>query len=340
MLMMRDRHDRELVHRRRRRLRRVSILPSLLTSCNLLCGFAALHFAAKDTTLFVLQSVGAEQATVAEGSTLSSAAHLVRNPMLKWLSPTLLGLACWFVFFAMINDALDGAAARWTRSAGEFGGQLDSLADVVSFGAAPAFIVIALLQRYALTDPMWLPTPVSGNPAGRVAWLMAGSFVICAALRLARFNVENSPDPDAHLWFRGLPSPGAAGAVVSLVILHEEVLASGTSRTWMSGALAKGLPVAALGLALLMVSRIRYPHLVSQYVRGKKPFKHLVKVVLILVMLLIHPQLALAALFVGYALYGPAAHLFRRIRPKTEVQPAGAPTEAPTPPAAEGDRVG
>ena len=141
--------------------------------------------------------------------------------------------------------------------------------------------------------------------------MMAASFVACAALRLARFNVENSPDPDAHLWFRGLPSPGAAGALVSLVILHEEL-----SDTWVSPVLVKVLPLAALALALLMVSRVRYPHVVNQYLRGRCPFGHLVKIVLVLVAMWVHLQATMAILLCSYALWGPILHVLRRSQPK------------------------
>ena len=173
MIMLRDRIKSRRLRRPHRRLRRVSTLPALLTIVHLLCGFAAIHFAAKATTRSVAADAERSAVEASEGTAEppvgSIQAPEVNNPMLAYLAPSLLGLSCYLIFLAMIADGLDGAVARWTRSASEFGGQLDSLADVISFGAAPAFIVIALLQRYAFTDHAWAPDPLSEAVMGRIA---------------------------------------------------------------------------------------------------------------------------------------------------------------------------
>src|SRR5207244_2409958 len=106
-----------------------------------------------------------------------------------------LGVAGALILAAMIFDALDGYAARLTRSASEFGGQLDSLCDAISFGLAPAFLLLRLRLQWQ-------------SPAVQQAIaVIAALYLVCAILRLARFNVENSPDPASHRRFKGLPSP-------------------------------------------------------------------------------------------------------------------------------------
>src|SRR5262249_44765263 len=156
----------------------------------------------------------------------------------------------------------------------DFGGQLDSLADVISFGCAPAFLALQLFNHAYLT----LDAPM----LTRLIWASGALYVSCAALRLARFNVSNKHGEQHHFSFLGLPSPGAAGAVAGWVLLQrsvaEHAAAAGADRGWQSalGSLASGclwlLPPLLLGTGLLMVSTIRYPHLVNRYLRGRRPF--------------------------------------------------------------------
>src|SRR5215472_8842607 len=117
-------------------------------------------------------------------------------------------LSACLILAAMVFDALDGYAARLSKTASDFGGQLDSLCDAISFGAAPAFLLLRLGLDWE-------------KPLVRQAVAMiAALYVVCAVLRLARFNLENSPDAASHKRFKGLPSPAAAGCVVSLAILR------------------------------------------------------------------------------------------------------------------------
>src|SRR6516162_7358573 len=125
-------------------------------------------------------------------------------------------LSSGLIIAAMIFDALDGYAARLSKTASDFGGQLDSLCDAISFGAAPGFLLLRLGQDW---DKPLIRQAVA---------IIAALYVVCAVLRLARFNTENSPDPAAHKRFKGLPSPAAAGCVVSLAILR--------SSTWTNAA--------------------------------------------------------------------------------------------------------
>ena len=124
--------------------------------------------------------------------------------------------------------------------------------------------------------------------------MAVAGYLSCAAIRLARFNVENEEDESAHMSFIGLPTPGAAGVIVSLVILHQDKLPG-------LNLIIYALPFCALGAAALMVSRIRYPHILNQYLRGKKPFSYLIRVLLLLAFLIWNIQVAMALIFCSFA---------------------------------------
>ncbi len=153
-------------------------------------------------------------------------------------TPQQLYQAALAIFFAMFFDGFDGRVARMTKTQSEFGVQLDSLADVISFGAAPAILV----YKWALA------------PLGLVGLFVAFSFTACGALRLARFNVlAQRGDKGSSRFFVGLPIPLAAGAIVALVIAHYRQFGSTTDA-------ATRVPVAAVVvlLSFLMVSTVRY----------------------------------------------------------------------------------
>ncbi len=153
-------------------------------------------------------------------------------------SPEQLNRAALAIFFAIFFDAFDGRVARMTRTQSEFGVELDSLADVISFGAAPALLVF----KWALA------------PLGFAGFFVAFAFAACGALRLARFNVlAHRGDKASHRFFVGLPIPLAAGCIVSLVIAHYRAFGSTTDP-------ATRAPIAIVValLAFLMVSTVRY----------------------------------------------------------------------------------
>jgi len=142
------------------------------------------------------------------------------------------------IFFAIFFDMFDGRVARMTKTQSDFGMQLDSLADVISFGAAPALLV----YKWALA------------PLGFLGFFLSFAFAACGALRLARFNVLAARgDKASHRFFVGLPIPLAAGSIVSLVIAHFRQFGSSTDA-------ATQVPIAAVVglLAFLMVSTVRY----------------------------------------------------------------------------------
>jgi CDP-diacylglycerol--serine O-phosphatidyltransferase len=220
------------------------------------------------------------------------------------------------VLAAMIFDVLDGSVARWTRQTSSLGGQLDSLSDAISFGVAPAFLVWKLVHL--------VPAGQAGHIPSRLGWALALLYLCCAVLRLARFNVETAPD-DPHEAFRGLPSPGAAGAMVSPFLLFSDQAAYLSHGVCV--AILYVLPVWAVAVGALMVSRVPYVHMASWLLKGKKPFTALVEVLFALVVITAAPELALAVGFAGYACTGPVLAAWRWARrPRTIEAARPAPT--------------
>ena len=123
---------------------------------------------------------------------------------------------------------------------------------------------------------------------------------------MARFNVENEEDESAHMSFIGLPTPAAAGVIVSLVIFHQETLPT-------FNVIIYTLPFLALGVSVLMVSRIQYPHVLNQYIKGKKPFAHLIRALLFLGLIIWSRQVALVLIFCGFAASGFLKWLYYKV---------------------------
>lgn len=265
--------------------RGIAVVPTGMTLGNLLCGFTAIFIASRPTN---------------EGFPFN------------WSQPT---LAVLFIFLGMVFDGLDGRVARLTRSESDLGEQLDSMADLVTFGVAPAFVVIQLVR---------IGAPFVGRADyvfGRLALVVAGIYVLCAALRLARFTIETAEDDDPkHEYFRGMPTPAAAGTVASLVLLHEHFLAQsatpapGQPEHWSVGAAAVAMVLIALLMAVAMVSNLRYPHVMNLYLRRRVTLRSFVGVLALAGLLTVHPQGSLAAVMVGYALWAPAMALRRWIK--------------------------
>jgi CDP-diacylglycerol--serine O-phosphatidyltransferase len=271
--------------RSRRRMRRplppIALLPTLMTLGNLICGFAAIHYAAKpvgETAIF------------------------------GWSALTVAGA---LIFVGMFFDAVDGSVARLTRTTSDLGGQLDSLSDLVTFGVAPAFMMLRLVSQYVgptSSSAVMILGPEADNAWARVVWGVAAVYVACTALRLARFNVETpSHDEDSHRFFRGLPSPGAGGTVASLILLHENLIRRfldaepASVDRWT----ALGVPLVTLLCAVAMVSTLRYAHLINRYLRGGLGFTTVVRIVVPLFLLIWWFQFSLAFFFTAYALSGP-----------------------------------
>ncbi|MCH9001057.1 MAG: CDP-alcohol phosphatidyltransferase family protein [Planctomycetes bacterium] len=285
--------------KKRRRLKSMSLFPTLLTIGNLLCGFAAIHFA-----LRAMYDLGA--------GIPDDAVQTFRHAAWERMLPSYLTIGAGLIILGMVFDCFDGLVARATRSTTNFGGQLDSLADVITCGAAPAALMIVLMTRELAGDAI-IPSPFSEHAWGRFTWIAAAVYVALAAVRLARFNVEHADTDSDHESFRGLPSPGAAAVIAALIIVREQFNPLGRQ------IIAYALPVVALCTAFLMVSRIPYRRFYRAYLLGRKPFSRLVGILLVLVIFWSYKAPTLLVLVLWYAGSGPAEAIYRRMRPKRPI---------------------
>ncbi len=243
--------------------RGVYILPSMFTVANLFCGYASVVYSSRGD--------------------FDTAAIL-------------LGVA-------MVVDTLDGFFARLTQSSSAFGVELDSLADVVSFGLAPAIL--------AFTWGLW--------PLGRLGWAVGFIYVTAAALRLARFNIQTNVLTDKR-YFAGLPSPAAAAVIASTVFLYpwglQDPRAAGAATAMV------------LVPGFLMVSTIRFRSLKSIDVGWRRSYFGLLLGAVVLAAVASHPRVALVALSYTYVMIALVIWVTGRLRRR----PAGTPMP-PQPPA-------
>jgi len=275
-----------------RRIRVVAVFPTMFTLGNLVCGFFAIVVASR--------VLAPKMAALDPAGAMNDPANLM--------------LSGYLIFVAMLFDALDGYVARLSRSASQFGKELDSLCDVVSFGVAPGFLLVKMCPYFA-------------NLHREAVWVIAAAYAACAALRLARFNVE-SGDGDDHLHFRGLPSPAAAAVIASFAIMFHTLRSPDELKVLyaveINSAIQMILPFFGLLVALLMVSRIRYPHIVNQVFRGRRSFGHVVGVVFALVCILIIRGYAFPVISCWFALSGPVRYVwtkFVRRQPQQQENP-------------------
>ncbi|HXG54759.1 MAG TPA: CDP-diacylglycerol--serine O-phosphatidyltransferase [Vicinamibacterales bacterium] len=252
--------------RRRRRERAnhfrrgVFLLPSLLTVANLFCGYACVVYATR--------------------ADFDTAALLIA--------------------IAMVLDTLDGFFARLTNSSSAFGVQLDSLADVLSFGMAPAIL--------AFTWGLW--------PLQRVGWAVGFLYVTATAMRLARFNIQTNTVTDKR-YFAGLPSPAAAGVIASTVYLYPSGL-----QEWRAA-----LPAVAMVLvpALLMVSTIRFRSVKAIDVGWRRSYFALFMAAVIIALIATQPRLALVVMAYSYVIYACVSWMIGRLRKRSHDPEPSAP---------------
>jgi CDP-diacylglycerol---serine O-phosphatidyltransferase len=207
--------------------------------------------------------------------------------------------AAWAILIADVFDGLDGWVARLTHSTTRFGIELDSLSDLIAFGVAPA----VMLYKWALM------------PFGRVGWAAAFLFVACGALRLARYNVQMGSSESKA--FTGMPIPGAATIVATLVIFYYEMWDKAPVKNYL-------ILSCTFFLAVLMVSRLRY-HGAKELDFGKrKPFWILVAIVLVLVLIVMHPPIALFVFAMVYLVGGIIENMIIYYRKRRRMNKAGA----------------
>ena len=264
-----------------RPIRTIAMFPTMFTLGNLVCGFFAI--------------VVASRVAAPEG--------LVGDPT----DPTDLMISAWLIFLAMIFDALDGYVARLSNTTSDFGAQLDSLCDLVTFGVAPAFLLVKMCPRFAYMHK-------------EAVWVIAASFAACAALRLARFNVETS-DEDEHLNFSGLPTPAAAATIAGFAIMFFTLRKEDNPLVFaheLDVVLQTILPYFSIMVALLMVSRIPYPHVVNQVFRGQRTFGHVVAVVFALVAVMVIRGYSVPIICGVFALSGPVRLAWEKVVQRRE----------------------
>lgn len=262
--------------RKKGRLRRgVYLLPSLFTVGTLVCGFYA-----------ILQTLRGAGLLAMEADSRLAFDYAARA-----------------IGWAILFDGLDGRIARMTNSSSEFGREFDSLADVITFGLAPALLAYT-----------WGVRPVEQVLGSRfverlpqIGWMVAFAYLICGAARLARFNIDAVKPTTDRRSFVGLPIPGAAGVIAAVVHFFKYPI-----NEWPYGAAWLAIVGA---LAFLMVSRVRYPSFKAFDLRRRRPYVAIILIGIIVYFIWAFSEPALLLLAMVYSLSGPVSRLTSKIRP-------------------------
>jgi CDP-diacylglycerol---serine O-phosphatidyltransferase len=259
---------------------RIYFLPNLMTAGNLFCGFMAI--------VQCIQARLAETAANGEYNGSTAAEHYK--------------IAVWFIFGAAGFDALDGRLARMGGRESLFGAEFDSLADVVSFGMAPALLMFYLII-----------SPTQGFEWFRnVGWFIGFVYLLCAAMRLARFNVITNPllhpgKKDSSKDFVGLPVPAAAATVAATVLFLLKL--ADTDRTMKSWALT--LPFLMILVAMLMMSTVRYPSGKGVDMQTQTRMRPFILVLVAIGLVIVFKEYAVLGICLCYIFYGLFRHLRR-----------------------------
>ncbi len=262
---------------------RIYFLPNLMTAGNLFCGFMAI--------VECIQARLAETSINLEYNNATNAEHY--------------RYAVWFIFGAAAFDALDGRLARMGGRESLFGAEFDSLADVVSFGMAPALLMFYLII-----------SPTQGIEWFRhVGWFVGFVYLLCAAMRLARFNVITNPllrpgRKESSRDFVGLPVPAAASTVAALVLFLLKL--AETDRSLKSWALT--LPFLMLLVAMLMVSTVRYPSGKTVDMQTQTRLRPFILTLVVIGAIIFYKEIALFSICLAYIFFGLFRY-FRRGRP-------------------------
>jgi CDP-diacylglycerol--serine O-phosphatidyltransferase len=198
------------------------------------------------------------------------------------------------IFVSMIFDGLDGRVARLTNTQSKFGEQYDSLADMVSFGAAPALVMFS----WAMSD------------LGKFGWACSFIYMACAALRLARFNAMI--DTADKNFFTGLASPAAASVIAGLVWVGHDL---GWEGELLPVSLSYVIGVVTAFIGLLMIANIRYNSFKGIDLRGRVPFVVLLLIVLVFALVTVDPARVLLATALIYAFSGPVQFVLNKLQP-------------------------
>lgn len=249
---------------------KIYFLPNLMTACNLACGFFAV--------LMILKGQIEVQRAAGDGELLAKEYYEISRQYYQY--------AILLIFGSCLFDLLDGRLARLGGQESPFGQEFDSLADIISFGMAPAM----LLSRAVLF------------PLGNIGWSIALIYLICGAMRLARFNCLASlpKKPGDKNDFRGIPIPMAAGFIASLTFLIIDLYKNdhevGIWKYVLAGAM--------LGLSWLMISDVRYPSFKSVDWKTRGSFTAIVGAVVLLSLTIRFPYIMPVVIFSAYLVYG------------------------------------
>ncbi|HOP46138.1 MAG TPA: CDP-diacylglycerol--serine O-phosphatidyltransferase [Desulfobacteraceae bacterium] len=199
------------------------------------------------------------------------------------------------ILMSSVFDALDGKIARFTHTSSHFGAEYDSLCDLVAFGVAPAILAF----QWAL------------EPFGRLGWLACFMFVICGALRLARFNVQR--DYVGSSYFKGLPVPGAASLIAATILFATELdIGPGTQNILIIALMYV--------LSFLMVSTINYLSFKKFELKKQRPFNVLVSIILFLIVIAYKPKIMLFLILAAYVVSGPLLSISRHKQKVSEAK--------------------
>ncbi len=245
----------------------LKLIPNFLTICNSLCGFSAILY-----TLHVYDEPKQQSAVLA--------------------------ISAWIILGAMVFDALDGFTARILNATSMHGAQMDSLADMVTFGVAPATIVAIMAHHLRdLESYQYI-----------VVWLMSAIYIACAALRLATYNVHAILEKKSDGKFSGLPSPGAAAAICSIIIYYNYAMQNNNNSEFI----LKGLPIYTAFMGLMMVAPVKYVHAGKWLQSVRRNKKRLALLILIIISLILYPQLSTVLIINLYIISGPIGTLYSK----------------------------
>ena len=274
-------------------MRKISILPSILTLCNFSCGIISIILCIE--SLFFKYNKEFE------------------------LSNSYFIYACLIIFGGMVFDLFDGRVARMTHSESQFGAELDSLADVCTFGIAPAIIL----------STVWINTMKVGDKLWSIALLAGIIYAVCAVLRLAIYNLSASHE--AKNYFSGLPSPAAAGSIVGTILfcktyctgIWSEFYSNYITTTYLNkyGETKTAIyliSIYVIIIGLLMVSPFRFVHAANILFGKTRKYWMLLLMVLIFILLFEYPIIILFLIFNGFTIYSIFINIKNKVKNKEE----------------------
>lgn len=247
---------------------KIYLLPNLMTAGNLFCGFAA--------SLKIVEGALVQAGAGTDAVAIAAAAEVAAGKF---------HAAIWLILASCIFDLLDGRLARLGGNESAFGREFDSLADIVSFGVAPALMVYRIVL----------------HEFPRIGWVIASLYLVCGALRLARFNCLAAADSvAANKEFKGFPIPAAAGVIASITLFM--LWLDGSGRSIGNGKWV--LPPLMVFLSWMMFSGFKYPSFKSINWRTTRSLPRFIAIVFVLVITAMYYEWMPAVIFVGYLLYG------------------------------------